>query len=316
MARRGHIVVANSSHLIIYGGKRHFIERPGITPNNCITDLWSIPLAALAVDSEVPARWTQGASLPAECRWGATGSTLTRPDGSEVFALFGGRNLNPNASWHSTAADAYTYFNELWLYDFQTNTWSKQSTRPANTPSKRDHHGADVMNGDLWVFAGRMMEAQEADADASDVWSFSLASGEWTRHAVMAGQSPSARFMPGVAGIRRNGEMQLAIWGGEALPGSTKRTTLNDLWVFSPSRGMWEMLSESHCHHTPVYFDSPQMHPDGAFEIAEQEKGHSPGTSTAAVAVAMSLLVAAVVSWRHSPARRGDDAANFHLMEA
>lgn len=172
------------------------------------------------------------------------------------------------------------------------------------------------MNGDLWVFAGRVMEAQEADADTSDVWSFSLASGEWTRHLVMAGQNPSARFMPGVAGIRRNGEMQLAIWGGETLPGSTKRTTLNDLWVYSPSHSTWEMLSESHCHDTPVYSYPPLAHPNEFFAMAEEEEGRSTSTSSAAVAGAFSLLVAAVVAWWHSPARRADDAASFRFMEA
>lgn len=62
---------------------------------------------------------------------------------------------------------------------------------------------------------------------------YSLETMRWTQH-LPEGAAPSARFMPGVSDIVYKGKPHLAVFAGETLPGSTKRTTLNDLWVFEP----------------------------------------------------------------------------------
>ncbi|CAE7825982.1 unnamed protein product, partial [Symbiodinium necroappetens] len=66
------------------------------------------------------------------------------------------------------------------------------------------------------------------------------------------GTAPSARFMPGVSDILYQGKQHLAVFAGETLPGSTKRTTLNDLWVFEPSSAVWTELFAPTCGEPPV----------------------------------------------------------------
>eukprot|EP00930_Biecheleria_cincta_P025733 TRINITY_DN18267_c0_g1_i1.p1 TRINITY_DN18267_c0_g1~~TRINITY_DN18267_c0_g1_i1.p1 ORF type:complete len:384 (-),score=52.88 TRINITY_DN18267_c0_g1_i1:360-1511(-) len=164
-ARRGHIVTKNSTHLIIFGGKRRGQKLNAVTFANgeCTTDLWALPLWALTAGAPA-ARWTRGQDFPETCRWGSTGTTLVSPEGREVLALFGGRILNSHAAWHSTAPDAYTYFNDLWLYDFAADSWSLAKPKGA-LPAKRDHHGADVIANSLFIMGGRQAMSRDPDSD-------------------------------------------------------------------------------------------------------------------------------------------------------
>eukprot|EP00929_Paragymnodinium_shiwhaense_P028644 TRINITY_DN16569_c0_g2_i3.p1 TRINITY_DN16569_c0_g2~~TRINITY_DN16569_c0_g2_i3.p1 ORF type:complete len:604 (-),score=146.65 TRINITY_DN16569_c0_g2_i3:112-1923(-) len=257
--RRGHIVVANDTHLVVFAGKTYVpCPTPGCNPDVVLNDLWALPLEALKPNSSVPLRWTQGASLPAPARWGSTGVVLTRADGSKIMAVFGGRNKNPWAAWHSTAADAYVYHNELWFYDFAKDKWELQQPE-GPVPHKRDHHGAARVGGELIVYAGRIHEAKDASAVIGDVWAYSLETGRW-RELGLEGDSqmdqaaffrPEPRYMPAVAEVIWRGEEGIAVFGGETLPGSTKRTTLNDLWIYVPRRGAgWQKIDKSNCRFT------------------------------------------------------------------
>lgn len=247
--RRGHIVVSNSTHLVTYGGKTRSAHTGA--GSNCMTDLWAITLDALRPGSSAPARWTAGTNFPGQCRWGASGNMITTSSGREVLAIFGGRTIYPHPK-------RYSYFNEIWLYDFQSDSWSLQPPPPGRVPQARDHHGATVIGGDLWIFAGRLSASFGRNDDQADVWSFSLESGTWTQHANSSTDGrgsnhvPSSRFMSGVSAVTRDGERQLVVFGGEELPGSTKRSTLNDVWAFSPATNRWELLSASHCRRTAV----------------------------------------------------------------
>merc|ERR1712232_309040 len=63
---------------------------------------------------------------------------------------------------------------------------------------------------------------------------------------------PQKRYMPAVADITWRGMEGMAIFGGESLPGSTKKSTLNDFWVFVPVKGGgWQRLFDNNCQNTP-----------------------------------------------------------------
>lgn len=191
------------------------------------------------------AQWTQLSSFPGSPRWGATGEVLTGESGREVLALFGGRHQNKGGGFHSVDASAYTYYNELWMYDFAADEWSV--TMPdGEAPHTRDHHGATEMQGELYVFGGRVKELRSADAVRNDLWSYSLTTKSWTLHEPAHGTPvPSSRFMPGVSSTVWKGKNVVAVFAGENLPGSTKTTSLNDVWVFDGDR--WHQLAQSVC---------------------------------------------------------------------
>lgn len=244
--RRGHVVVANLTHIIVFGGKTH---TKGHTKDRCLSDLWALPKTALEERQDLfnLPRWSQGASFPSGCRWGASGDLLRGSDGRAYLALFGGRWLNPGYSQHTSKNGAYTYYGELWLYDFEANTWSQAPNKGDVKPEARDHHGAATLNGDLYIYGGRREEKRQTQAVLADVWSYSLRTQTWTQHQSLDGFQPSARYMPGVSKVVFQGQEMLAVFGGETLPGSTKRTTLNDVWLFDPDKALWLELATPSC---------------------------------------------------------------------
>lgn len=246
LKRRGHVAVANDTHFVIFGGKTYMKG----SNDRCMTDLWALPRWALhsqaeAESGELP-RWTQGASFPAGCRWGATGDVLLDSSGKKYLAMFGGRWLNPNYEQHTTTGGAYTYYDELWLYDFVEDRWFEAPTVGAR-PEPRDHHGAANLNNDIFIYGGRQSENRLSGSVLQDTWSYSILTHRWTKHESKNGVEPSARYMPGVASAHYKGRTVLAVFAGETLPGSTKKTTLNDLWIFDPQEGIWSEEFRSDC---------------------------------------------------------------------
>lgn len=287
--RRGHVLVANDTHIVVFGGKTW---RAG-NADRCLRDVWALPKSALLQGGE-PAVWTRGAEFPASCRWGGTGTLLVAPDGRLLLGMFGGRFLTPGIEMHSDANGAYTYFSDLWLYDFAADAWSLAPAK-GKLPQPRDHHGATTLNGDLYVYGGRTTEQRVEHAAVGDVWSYSMRAREWTLRSMDRGPEP--RFMPGVATLHLGGEEVLAIFAGESLPGSTKRTTMNDLWVFSPSSGEWTELSKSNCERTPLPIR--RVSPAVAKEALRREVvGLGCGAALVAVLLWLAKIVRRTVSAR------------------
>jgi len=150
VARRGHVLVANHSHLIMFGGKTtHRREERAVeemeegipdldyTPQpgeKCLVDLWVISKDEVLKGSSTkePPRWQEGAPFPAGCRWGGTGSFLRDYLGKKYLAMFGGRHLSAGSVEHQ-ASSKYVYYNDLWLYDFMQDGWYQAPTKGARS---------------------------------------------------------------------------------------------------------------------------------------------------------------------------------------
>lgn len=315
-ARRGHVFASNESHLIAFGGKTH--DAIG-GQDAVLSDVWLLPIAALKENAPI-GRWTRGADFPRGSFWGSTGEVLVGPSGEALLTVFGGRRINPNATHHSSDPNAYTYFDNVWLYHMSQDFWELvENTDPH--PTNRDHHGATVINNQLYIFAGRVKEAQTANADLNDVWAFSVVTRRWTQLYDGNGFGPSRRYMPGVTTSRWNGGDALVIFGGEYLPGKTTKTTMNDLWVFDPQPGGgWVQLSESDCSRAAVM--------TGRSDVASNLQGPSALTSMLmamctgvflVIFVALSRPVCDLVRKRLTAAREvscdgTEDTTGFYLM--
>jgi len=269
--RRGHVAVAFEHRLIVYGGKGYDVEAVHGGHSECLTDLWVLENVQWHGKAEMA--WTRGPDFPSGCRWGGTGSKIKGPSGREYLALFGGRNLNPNFVEHTASESAYTYYNELWLYDPEMKQWFQR--KPSGPlPHPRDHHGACMVDGDLYIFGGRISEKRTADAVVGDTWSYSLATDRWTQHRSVDGVGPGARYMPGVSRVTWKGADALAVFAGETLPGSTKKTTLNDVWVFETGRGTstptWTKLFEADCSRAKLDEAAPPTSPSTQLTLAAE----------------------------------------------
>ncbi|CAE8650064.1 unnamed protein product [Polarella glacialis] len=245
-------------------------------------DLWSLPLASISEGSSSVPTWTQGASFPSGCRWGGTGDLMVAPTGEQYLGMFGGRHLAEGAEEHTKKKAAYTYYNDLWLYEFAKDRWF-QADSTGEKPPARDHHGAATLSGQLFVYGGRQSEDRKAKAVLADIWSYSLETRSWTQH-IPAGKSPSARFMPGVAAVRYHGVETMAVFAGETLPGSTKRTTLNDVWVFDPAEATWTELFPQTCDLIPMDLLGPSSHEEFMRDLSR---------TGGAIAAAMAIMLVA-----------------------
>eukprot|EP00913_Durusdinium_trenchii_P002747 g2540.t2 len=136
------------------------------------------------------------------------------------------------------------------LSDARAREFGLKRTLGRVRPPARDHHGAATLEDQIFIYGGRCSEKREKTSVLADVWSYSLTTLRWTLHEPV-GSAPAARFMPGVSDVIYKGRPHLAIFAGETLPGSTKRTTLNDVWVFDPKEAPWSELFASTCSEEP-----------------------------------------------------------------
>merc|ERR1719464_2362438 len=129
--RRGHVVAASASHLLVFGGKTFYDKWEDVPQHGavCVTDLWLLPLTALR-EGAPPGNWTAGAPFPGGCFWGATGTVITAEDGRQLLAVYGGRILRHTPE----GRPYYVYFDNLWLYDFAAEAW-----READVKGVRPH---------------------------------------------------------------------------------------------------------------------------------------------------------------------------------
>lgn len=164
--------------------------------------------------------------------------------------MFGGNGYD--------AEGASVTFGDLWRLSPESSGWSLMSVSES-APAARAYatSWADA-NGDLWLFGGQGRDTNGTTYVLNDLWKFSVSTGQWTR------VSGSARKnMPGVYGLAGvaaadnvpGGRSNAVTWvdsagtlwlfGGYGIDSSGAIGTLDDLWQFTPSTGLWTWASGS-----------------------------------------------------------------------
>jgi hypothetical protein len=156
------------------------------------------------------------------------------------------------------AEGASVTFGDLWRLSPESSGWSLISA-PGLAPVARAYatSWADA-NGDLWLFGGQGRDTNGTAYVLNDLWKFSVSTGRWTR---VSGST--RKNMPGVYGLagvsavenRPGGRSNAATWvdsvgalwlfGGYGIDSAGALGTLNDLWQFTPSTGLWTWASGS-----------------------------------------------------------------------
>ncbi len=191
-------------------------------------------------------------------------------DAAGNFWIFGGYG-------YATVALANDYLNDLWMYSPTTGQWTWVTgfnglqgsaqygtlgvAAPGNTPGARTSavtwtDGA----GNLWLFGGDgFSPASGQPIYFNDLWKFSPGTGLWTwvgganvpnqpgvygtQGAAAAGNIPGART-ESVSFVDRHGNFWL--FGGLGLSSSaTCCGSLNDMWEFNPTTGLWTWMNGS-----------------------------------------------------------------------
>jgi hypothetical protein len=203
---------------------------------------------------------------------GARQDSVTWTDTSGNLWLFGGFGLDMNGTLGGGA------LNDLWKYNISSGEWTwvsgsfvanqngsygTQGTAGAgNSPGARFYAvGWIDKQGNLWLFGGAGFDATGAPGALSDLWKFTVSSGEWT---YVGG--PSVVNQNGVYGTQGTpalannpgGRSDLFSWtdpsgnfwlfGGFGLDSvgtnfASGGGELNDLWMYNTTSGEWTWMN-------------------------------------------------------------------------
>lgn len=204
----------------------------------------------------------QAGSVP-----GARYQAVSWVDSSGRLWLFGGFGFD------STGAQGY--LNDLWMFDPSSGLWtwvggsnSVQGTESvygtqgtanvANVPGGRTFPVGWVdLAGNFWLFGGYGIEGNGATGALNDLWMYNPAAHEWTwvggsntangpgsygaKDTPAASNLPGARYQATAWTDKAGNFWLLGGIGGTAGPGGT----LDDLWTYNLTTGLWTWVSGS-----------------------------------------------------------------------
>jgi N-acetylneuraminic acid mutarotase len=186
-------------------------------------------------------------------------------DSSGNLWLFGG------VGYGSTGAVGS--LNDLWRYSPSTGQWTwvnggnvddaagvygtQGSAAASNLPGARQAANSWIdSSGNLWLFGGYGYDSTGGAGYLNDLWQYSPSTGLWTwvgggnadnasgiygtQGTAAAGNVPGARYA-GSSWIDSSGNMWL--FGGYGYGSTGGVGALNDLWLYSPSSGLWTWIS-------------------------------------------------------------------------
>jgi N-acetylneuraminic acid mutarotase len=197
---------------------------------------------------------------------GARDHAVSWTDTAGNLWLFGGYRRGLDASRGS--------FNDLWRYNPTAGTWtwingssttgetgiygSRGVASATNVPGARDNavSWADAA-GNLWLFGGNGFDG-DGGITYNDLWRYSPTAGTWvwvsggstannvgiygTRGVASATNVPGARSQA-VSWTGADGDLWL--FGGFGYDAGGNSGSLNDLWRYSPTTGLWTWVSGS-----------------------------------------------------------------------
>jgi N-acetylneuraminic acid mutarotase len=196
---------------------------------------------------------------------GARYSASSWIDSSGNLWLFGG------VGYASTGGAGS--LNDLWRYSPSTGLWTwvggsnaddaagvygtQGSAAASNQPGARQAANTWTdSSGNLWLFGGYGYDSSGAAGYLNDLWQYSPSTGLWTwvsggnrvnasgvygtQGTASAGNAPGGRYS-GCSWIDSSGNMWL--FGGYGYDSASAVGALNDLWLYSPSTGLWTNVS-------------------------------------------------------------------------
>jgi N-acetylneuraminic acid mutarotase len=194
--------------------------------------LGGIPLILLCVGLALPTwgqTWTKispGLGSSPSARMGA--SAVYDPQDKKMI-LFGGK-------------DGTVYLNDLWVFDFATNTWSQLNTISSTLPEPRAYHTAafDPTNHRMLVWSGQVAGGFLSDVS---VWALNLSSSNWISWQKLSSTSNIPQRFGSVAVYVPYGN-RIIIFGGY---GSTGQ--LSDTYQLDNVTYVWRLMLSNYVPH-------------------------------------------------------------------
>ena len=164
--------------------------------------------------------------------------------------MFGGNGYD--------AEGASVTFGDLWRLSSESSGWTLMSASGLAPAARAGASAWADASGDLWLFGGQARDTNGSVYALSDLWKFSVSTSQWTRVSGSARKNMSGVY--GLAGVSAadnipGGRSHAVSWvdsagslwlfGGYGIDSTGALGTLNDLWQFTPSTGLWTWASGS-----------------------------------------------------------------------
>lgn len=259
-----------TGNLWLFGGVRYSTYSNGYS-----NDLWKYSLSTgqwtwMSGDSTFyqPSIYGKKSTPDSANNPGARSGVITWTDASDNLWLFGGYVASPIG---------YGDLNDLWKYSPSSGLWTwisgdstvlpsgiygtKGTPASGNKPESRyEAVSWTDATGNLWMFGGSTYKSG-APTSLNDLWRYNILTGLWTW---MSGDStflqPSVYGTKGIAAVvNKPGARYGAVsWtdasGSLWLFGGNGVSSLNDLWKYTPSTGLWTWMSgDSTSNQAGVY---------------------------------------------------------------
>ena len=146
--------------------------------------------------------------------------------------LFGGRTRP------SGQTGKYTLFNDVWVFDFGSETWAPLATSGTG-PTPRANAASVMIGDDLWVFGGNSSTSGLTFTPHNDLFALNVVTGAW-RQVAAAGTLPAARLFHAMTADPKNGRLYIAHGGDEnAFIGPF----FTDVWGFDVATSSWSKVN-------------------------------------------------------------------------
>lgn len=165
---------------------------------------------------------------------GRSGATLWIDDGQ--LYLFGGID------------SAYRTYNDVWTYEFATQTWLEliPDGEPTSPPGRHEALSGGVpRDGRVTLYGGETVTEDFSFVTLPDTWQYDLARGSWQeltpapRHDLAPARNLGAAALLGDALYIHGGDVP----GGELCGAVFAQNPTEELWRFDLARERWEELA-------------------------------------------------------------------------
>lgn len=207
---------ADRSRMILFAGNQGVPMDCGTTATDFVGETWvfhsqgcDLPFEKLVTADAPHARGRFGTALDAS---------------RQRMLLFGGRFRDGDAG-------AYKLYDDLWAFDFETDTWAKIAA--PNGPTARVNFVMEVMGDALYVFGGNDATDGATPTYLHDTWRLDLVTKTWTD--LTKAKGPEGRVW---AASATDGDAMYVFGGGGGLAGPF----FADVWKLAASDGKWTRL--------------------------------------------------------------------------
>jgi len=135
--------------------------------------------------------------------------------------------------------DTNQFFNNVSIYDIQTNTWSQPNITGTKPAARAFHRAVSHLDTYSMYIYGGVIYSNISFTPFGDFWKFDVNTFTWTQ--ITATPNPGLRIDPGFA-IKESADDIYLAFGLDGVGSHPEDVCLNDLWKYNIPNNNWTQL--------------------------------------------------------------------------